>query len=241
MTDWRQKYGAQVAIDPLAPARWLDAVGTDVFKSLLEFHEEPVVSGELVRWTTTKVETGSGDSTFVLAAEQGGAVDLISDDASDDGINTQLGSASFKASATSYMYFGARFQVDEASAVQYFIGLSDPETNILGAPSSDLLGFRKAGGTANMLAVVRKTAVETTLTSILTQDADQPHTVEFEYNGPNHRVNFYVDGEATETRMVSFANIPTVLLLPSIHFRTQEGIVHTMRVQWMRTIQIGRS
>lgn len=236
-TTWVGRYGQQIAYDAdatgLGTRRWVDAVGPDVYKTLLDFNDP----ADIAKFTATAV----GASTFAQIAGQGGHAIITTAGADGDGVNLQAGLGSYKLTANSYLYFGARFQVSEATQSALFLGLSIVQTNILGAPASDLIGFRKADATDQVAAVLRKSASEATVAGVLTQDADQWHTVEVSVDGPAHRAYLFVDGEET-TRFTTFANIPdSALLIPSLVFKTGAASAETCLVDWLRVIGIGRT
>lgn len=235
----RQLYNSQIVYDQdLGPTSWVDAFGPDVFKQLHDFMGEPIASSEYGPISTiTKV----GTSTFGPVAGQGGH-GLITTGASDgDGCNVQFGLGAFKLTGASYLNWSFRYQVSEELQSKFFMGLSVVETNILGTPSSDLIGFRKADASAAVEAVLGKSSTETTVASVLTQDVDTWHTLRFEFRGPNGRVYFFVDDEET-TRASTFANVPnSAVLIPSVVFKTGEAVSHTMLLDFIRTIQIGRT
>src|SRR5258706_9579748 len=249
--EWLNVNGNIVAMDTasgsttgiqLARRRWFDAVGPDVFKALIEFNDEPVASAEFSgRWTVTKIQAGSSNSTFGPVAGQGGLGIITTDNADGDGINAQFGLGSFSPTSTSKIYFGCRYKISEATQSKLFLGLSVVETSILGTPTANSIGFRKVDAATGLSAILRKSSAESELTTVMTQDADLYHTVEFFYDGPTHRVYYYVDDEET-TRQSTFVNVPdNTLLIPSVVFQTGEAVSHTMTLDFLRTIQIGRN
>lgn len=313
-TVWSTQYNAQIAINPEIPAsRWFDAVGQDVFKTLVDFDDEPIASGEIgPRWTVTKY----GTSTFAPTPGQGGLALITTDNADQEGVNAQFGSVGLYVPSNTIqaLYFSARFKIDEDAQNRWFIGLSDLDTDILGRitaitsssvanptvittatahglttgdkvqidghtgstpaisgvytvtvtagttftipvnvsvggtggtvtkKSSHMIGFRKDDAQTGVVAVVANNSVETTLASVLTQDEDQYHTLDFRWLGQSNRCLFYVDDFETSTPMTTFGNVPrTGLLLPSIAYMTGEAVAHTMTIDWIRTIEIGRN
>lgn len=315
-TAWATLYNAQIALDAdvVAP-RWVDAVGPDAFKALLDFTDEPIASGEIgPRWTVTKTQAGAGSSTFALTPGQGGLALITTDNADQDGVNAQFGQGLYMPTNTAYLYFGVRFKVDEDTQNRWFVGLSDLETDILGRitsitsssvanptvittgsahglttgdkvfisghtgstpaisgvytvtvtggttftipvnvtvggtggtvvkRSSHLMGFRKDDGSTDVVGVVANNSTETTLASVLTQDEDQYHTLEFLWRGPSNRCSFYVDDDETSSPMATFGNVPRAgLLLPSLAYMTGEAVAHTLTIDWLRAISVGRN
>lgn len=235
--------GSQVFIDREAHEnRWADAFGPDVVKALLDFVDEPVdSSGDYEpRWTITRVETGSGESTFGPTDGHGGIGRITTDDAENDGVNAQFRAESFKLTSAAYLYFGVRMKISEATQSDYFVGLAITDTDILGGVT-DRIGFEKLDGSTSVTALVEKDSTETQVTAVLTQDAAEWHTLEFYFVGPNRRVYFYVDGEET-TRLASFANIPDDEdLRISVQGLAGSAAARTFDIDWIRCIEIGRA
>lgn len=236
--------GHIVWIDSEAHARrWLDAVGPDVIKALIDFVDEPVdlASGEYdPRWLITRVETGAGSSTFGPTDGQGGIGRINTDNAENDGINAQLRNESWKLTSGSRLYFGCRIKMDEATQNDWFIGLAITDNDILGG-CTDRIGFECLDGSTSVTALVEKDSSETQVTGVLTQDAGQWHFLEFFFDGPNDRVYFYVDGEET-TRLASFAQIPDDEdLRLSFQGLAGSAAARTFDTDFFRVIQIGRT
>ncbi len=243
---FESRFGQMIVVERdasgLLGGRWIDAFGSDTFKAVIDFNDEPVASGEFSpRWTITKTQTGSGSSTFGPVVGQGGYGLITTDDAVSDGINAQFGLGVFAPTSNAQIRFSCRFQVSEATLSSYFVGLSVVQTNILGAPASDMIGLRKASATDEAELVIRKGGVESTVPAVMIQDPDQWHTFDFAFDGSNHRLDAAIDGAPT-TALASFLNIPiAALLIPSLVFKTGDTAAFTMTTDVLRCIQVGRT
>lgn len=220
--------------------RFIDAVGPDVVKYVSDCVSNPtdVSSTELdVEWTNTRVEAGSGESTFSAVNAAGGAdgvCEIATDNASADGVNAQLRGESFKLASTNVVYFGMRMKVDEASKDDLFIGLATTDTDIIGG-IADAAGFTKLNTTTATRAFVEKSSAQTISGTLATIDTNY-HIYEFYWDGTN--IEFFLDGASVYKPAVT--NIPTATLRLSVHFLTHETAIHKLDFDWVRVIQIGR-
>lgn len=217
--------------------RIIDAIGPDVIKYLNDFVRGPGVDAALDNdWTVTRVEGGAGESTATLTDVAGGALLLTTDAAENDGLNMQALGESFHLGATGIrgLYFGARFKVSDATESDFFIGLCDTDTDILGG-ADDSIGFRKVDGSTAVSFVMEKATAETTLAAF-TCDTGY-HTVEFYYDGDEATLEVFVDGVSLGT--VATTNLPDEEQRVSIQFLTGTTAIKTMTVDWINVIQIG--
>lgn len=221
--------------------RWVDAIGPDVVKYLDDFVKVAHVSSEMDgTWTITRVEAGGGESTIASTDESGGVLLITTDAFDNDGINAQLMGESFSLHADNKLYYGVKVKMSEATQNDFFLGLAVTDTDILGGVT-DSIGFRKVDASTSVAALLEKDSTETTVTGVLTQDADAYHILEFYFDGAEDTVRFFVDGTET-TAPASFANIPdNELMRLSIHYLTGAAAAETMSIDWINCIQIGRS
>lgn len=243
----QSKYGAQVFYDrdvpqtqlnAMADRRWLDAISPSAIKALLDFVDEPTTSGVYTpRWTNTL----TGSSSFGPVAGIGGLGRLATGATSGNGVNAQFGNAGFHPTLNSYLAYEVVYQTNEELNSSFFLGLANVSTTILSGPASDMIGFRKASGATDVDIVLRTGAAETVVSSVLQQDVDTSHTLNIFVDGPAGRVYFYVDFEET-ARMSTFSTTPfDVDLKVSAAFFTGEAVAHTMDIDQIRSIQLGRS
>ena len=219
------------------PKRLHDAIGPDVFKYLNDFVGGPGIDTAFDDdWTVTRVEAGAGESTVTLADESGGALLITTDAAENDGVNMQLLGESFNlaGSGIKALYFGARFKVSDATQSDFFVGLCDTDTDILGG-ADDSIGFRKVDGSTAVSFLTEKATTETTASAYTCDTAY--HIVEFYYDGVGATLEAFVDG--TSLGLIATTNLPDEEQRVSIHFLTGEAVAKTMTVDWVRCIQIG--
>lgn len=217
--------------------RIIDAIGPDVFKYENDFMRGPGIDAAFDNeWTVTRTEAGAGESTATLTDAAGGALLITTDDAENDGINMQALGESFNLAGTGIkgLYFGARFKISDATQSDFFIGLCDTDTDILGG-ADDSIGFRKADGSTAVSFVTEKATNETTA-SAFTADTGW-HIVEFYYDAIAGTLEAFVDGNSIGT--VATTNLPDEEQRVSIHFLAGEAVAKTMTVDWIRCIQIG--
>lgn len=210
--------------------RWFDAVGPTVVKR--ESVGANIGTDNLNGWTTTLVETGSGESTVTALATTPGGFLITTDNLTDDGVNTQSKGEMFKLDGAYPLYFGIKFQVSEATQSDFYIGLAVTTTDAL-AGVTDGVAFRKADGSTDVYLVVEKNSSETTAV-VDTCAATTDVTLEFTWNGTY--IDAYVDG-VLQTRL-AMTNLPNDEdLSPVIQFLTGADAAITMSVYWIRCIQ----
>lgn len=214
--------------------RWLDAIGADVTKYILNTAALPTddTTGDPTEFTCTMVEAGAGDSTVVLSDN---TLLLTSDAAENDGINMQLKGEAFDFASGNYVYFGIKFQINDADQTDFIAGLCITDTTLLGG-MSDGVYFESLDASTDINFVLEKDSTETTSAAAVGTLADATDiTLEFFFDGTY--VDAWVDG-TLQTRLAT-TNLPDdEQLTPSIHFLTGEATANTMTVKWMRAIQI---
>lgn len=218
--------------------RIIDGIGPDVIKYLNDFIGGPGVDASFDdAWTVTRTEGGAGESTAAQTDLSGGALLITTDAAENDGINMQLIGESFNLAGTGIraFYYGARFKISDATESDFFLGLCDTDTDILGG-ADDSIGFRKVDGSTAVSFVTEKGTTETTA-SAFTAVADTFYTVEFYYDADAGTLEVFVDG--TSIGFVAVTNLPDEEQRVSIHFLAGAAAAKTMTVDWIRVIQIG--
>lgn len=236
MADTHSKWvqGNQVFYDTYLH-RWIDAIGMGVVKVIETMQYTAIAAADAVsQWTTTLVEGGAGESTVALVAgDEGGALLITTDAAENDGVNMQVKGEAFKFATNKPLYFGIKFQANEATQSDFLVGLAITTTDALGGVT-DGAYFRKVDGSTTVSAVLEKNSTETTGTAF-TFAADTDYILEIFWDGAN--CDFYVNG-ALVTRLAQ-TNLPDdEFLSPVIHFLTGSANARTMTVQWVRCIQI---
>jgi len=215
-------------------SRWLDAIGPDVFKHILNTAALPTddSTGDPTEFTLTAVEAGAGTSTAALAD---GKLVLTTAGNEDDGPSIQLKGEAFDFASGNLVYFGIKFQVSEAAQSDFLAGLCITDTALLGG-MTDGVYFECLDGSTDINFVLEKDSTETTSASAVGTLADATDIVlEFLFDGTN--VDCYVNG-AVKTRLAT-TNLPdNEQLTPSVEFLTGAASAETMSIAWMRTIQI---
>lgn len=214
--------------------RWLDAIGGNVTKYLLNTAALPTddTTGDPTEFTLTPVEAGAGTSTAVLADN----TLLITTAANeDDGVNLQLKAEAFDFATGNLVYFGIKFQVSDATQSDALVGICITDTTLLGG-MTDGVYFECLDGSTDINFVLEKDSTETTSAAAVGTLADDTDvTLEFLFDGTN--IDSFVNG-VEQTRLVT-TNLPDdEQLTPSIAFLAGEAVAKTMTVAWMRCIQI---
>lgn len=220
--------------------RWLDAIGPNVVKVLKDFADGPGVDTAFDdEWTITRVEAGAGESTITRIDGIGGYARITTDANENDGINAQLIGEAFELTSDQFLYFGAfGILLSDATQSDFFLGLAITDTDILGGVT-DRIGFEKLDGATDLKAMLEKDSTETLSASLATLVDATAFDIEFFWDGPNNRVEFFVNGAS--------ASVPAVTNLPndealrlSWHFLAGAAAVKTMDIDRLTVIQIGR-
>jgi hypothetical protein len=190
-----------------------------------------------VGWTVTLVEAGGGESTITKPDAVGGALLLTTDAFENDGVSMQLAGEAFELTSDQRLvYFGCRFQINDATQTDFLVGLCITDTALLGG-MTDGVYFRKVDGSTSLAAVIEKDSTETTTTGVHTMVDATDVTLELYFDGTT--VEFFVNGVSVAS--LSGANLPdNEALTPSIEFLTGEAVANTMQIDWVRAIQVGR-
>jgi hypothetical protein len=208
--------------------RWLDAWG-DVEKSVVDN-----------TWLADEfVVTATGTSP-ITASVLPSAVALVTSGGSDfDGDNIQLVGSRFKLTAGQPCYFGAKLTMNEATQSDLVVGLFGVDTTLTAASSTHAfnvaaggVGFTKLDAVTACNFVSYATTTVTNTAAALTMDV-AAHVYEFYYDGA--KIHGYVDNVLKGTFSTS---LPSVVLTPSINFRTGSAAAKTLTIHWMRAFQI---
>lgn len=215
--------------------RWLDAVGPDVFKFILDTVFLPVddTTGDPDGMTLTLVDTDTD------GADAAGLVDgtwqIVTNDAENDGSNIQVKGEAFDFASNNLVYFGIKLQVNDATQSDLLVGLCITDTTLLGG-MTDGIYFECLDGSTDINFVLEKDSTETTSAAAVGTLADATDVVlEFFFDGTY--VDCFVDG--VEQTRLAVTNLPdNEQLTPSVHWLTGEAAAQTLTVKWMRAIQI---
>lgn len=234
---------AQVFYDEEAEFRWLDAAGGNVAKWILK----PGVpcddtTGDPTEFTVTVTEAGAGgDSTIVNSAVAGETLLLTTDNAEYDGLNVQLKGEMFKLVAGQPLYFGIKCKISDATQSDLLVGLCETKTDLLkvavthGVTAAAVEGafFLKVDAVTTISAQAYVVGVQTVTANSATAEDTSYHTYELYWDGTT--LYWYLDGILVTS---AAASLPTVDLTPSINVRAGAAAAKTLRVAWMRAIQI---
>jgi len=215
--------------------RWLDAIGPDVVKLLLEFVYLPVddTTGDPLGFTNTIVEAGAGDTVTILSDQVGGELNITTAGNEDDGISMQVKGEAFKLDGAYPLYFGIRFRCNSATQVDLLAGLCITDTTLT-AGMTDGVYFRKADGSTSMYFVEELNSAETA-GAVLTFAANTWYILEFVFDGTY--VDSYVNG-TLQTRLAVTTLPNDEELTPSFEVLNGEAAVTITRIDWIRCIQI---
>ena len=218
-------------VDGSEPQRWLDVWGPEVNKVVEEFVNTPFASANNIASCTTTLVNAS--TAALVAGSLGGSLLITTAGAEDDGANIQWLGEAFLPAAGNKMYFGIKFQVNEATENDFLVGLAITSTGALGGVT-DGIYFRKVDGSTTCSFVVESVSTETSTTA-LTVAANTDYILEWTWDG--YQIEFYVDGTLTGTPALT--NIPTAeYMSPIIQYLAGAAAVKTMTVSWLRAFQI---
>ncbi|MGE0057013.1 MAG: hypothetical protein AB7P33_09810 [Dehalococcoidia bacterium] len=220
--------------------RVIDAIGPDVIKHELRASDaqpDGSTATQPTGWTTTLVETGLGGESYIEASELPGYVwDIVTDNAENDGVNTQLVGRVFELTSDQVLYAGLEFKINDVTQTDFFFGLAVTDTDILGGVT-DRVGFESLDGSTAVGFMVEKDSSETKASSLATLVDDTLMYVEFYWDGS--ALSVFIDGdEVTGPALTNLPNDESLRL--SIHFLTGETTANTMSIRQGRIIQIGR-
>lgn len=215
--------------------RIVDAIGKDVSKWELRAIDAQDAGGTATDprgYTTTVVEVGAGTSEAEASDEAGFTWELVTAANENDGISIQADGEQFRPTGRD-IYFGIELQADEATQVDFLVGLAISDTALLGG-LSDGIYFEKLDGGTGISGVTEKNSTETQTDSLGTFAANTNVILEFYFDGTS--VYFFVNGALAATHT---ANIPDdEPLTPSIELLAGSAAARRMKIAWARAIAI---
>lgn len=171
-------------------------------------------------WSITTVEAGAGSATEAVTEFDGGALLITNDAADNDRDVFFLAGESFKFVSGKKLWFGARFQVSDATESDAFIGLSiNTATDPVGTAPTDGVFFRKDDGDTNLDFVVTKNSTATTSSALATMANATAIEVAFYYDGVSN-IAVWVDDALVDN--VATTNLPDDEVL-AVFFAIQNG------------------
>lgn len=217
--------------------RWIDAIGPDVRKVILDFNGPTPVgadNADPLGWTVTAIAGDAGDGTITAANEAGGAITITTDDTENDGINITFNNEAFTLASGDPTYFGIRLKLSDADQTDLAVGLNITETGFWNGGTSDGITYESADATAICTFTTEKDSTETSDTAAGTLTDATYSTLEFYYDGTT--VYAYFDASLVAT---STTNIPdNEPLTFMIELLTGEGNTNTVTIDWIRIIQV---
>lgn len=216
--------------------RVVDAIGPRVLKYTDRFINSGLAAADApVGWTVTLVEGGAGESTITKPDGVDGGILFTTDAAENDGINAQLDGESFKLNANCQaLYFYARLQANEATELDWLVGLCITDTTLLGG-MTDGIYFEKLDAGTGISCVTEKNSTETQTDAVGTFAANTDVELEFYYDGTS--VEFFVNGVSVARHTANICDDED--LTPSLQVLTGEAAAHTLTLKELRVIQIG--
>lgn len=214
--------------------RWIDAIGQDVKKVLLDFASLPMTASDNpAEWSVTLVEAGGGESTVAMATTAGGGLLITTDAADDDGVNMQMTGEAFKLESAKPLYFGIKFQASEATQSDFLVGLCITDTTLLGG-MTDGAYFECLDAATGISFVSEKDSSEEQSDSLGTFADATDVILEFYWDGS--KLEAFVNGTSKATHSTTLPD--DEILTPSIQFLTGAASAETMNVDWLRVIQL---
>lgn len=236
MTIHSRRIGAALAFWENHRNRILNGFGKDVLTFFEDFALVQPSSDALAGWTTTLVEAGGGESTVTRQDGSGGQLLITTDANEDDGVELQVINEPFKLASGNQVYFGIRFQADEATQIDILTGLCITDTTLLGGMTDGIYMEKLDGGTG-ISCTTEKNSTETQTDNCAVFAASTWTIWEWFFDGTS--VYFYIDGVLVATHTTNICNDEEL----TVSFQVLAGSanVRTATIDWVRAIQFGRN
>jgi len=215
--------------------RWLDAFGANVVKYIFDGASLPTddTTGDPTEFTLTPVEVGAGTSTAVMSSTAGEGILITTAGNENDGVSLQVKGEAFSLVAGKPAYFGIACTLSSATQSDLFLGLAITDATLL-AGITDGVYFECLDGSTDINFVSEKNSTETTTGSAIGTMDTSEHIYEIYWDGTT--LHAYLDG--VETALTQ-TNIPDdESLTPSIEVLNGEAAAMTLKVRWLRAIQL---
>lgn len=232
MADVKSKYvNGNIVYYDTYESRWVDAIGGQVRKWVLDFFKGAE--------TADRTITATGTSPVTNPVTAGDRLLITTENVDFAGDNIQWLGTPFQLESGKPLYWGARISISDATQTDFLVGLASTDTTLTAASSTHAVAvtdngiyFSKIDGGTTIYATVEKATAESS-TVAGTMDTSK-HWYEMVYDGTT--ISTYFDGALVS--LVAAASVPTVVMCPSINFRAGEAGIKTCLVEKFVVIQL---
>jgi hypothetical protein len=239
-THSKWELGAQVWYPEGNEQRWLDAHGDNVVKYIEDFAVCPrstnaAMAANNPEWIITHTSAGAGCSLVQPADLKGGWLNISPAASDNDGINMQHANESFRVEANSWLYFGVRYKVSEATQDDFLLGLCEQDVSVLTNTSHGIYFKKIDGETKLYCCTVKDQTTAKTLIATTGVAADTVYIDEFIVKSTGD-VEFWHNGSTVGKYTTP---IPSTDLAVTFHFLTGANTsTEDLYIDWVRCIQI---
>lgn len=177
-------------------------------------------------WTVTE----QGSATQALTSGDGGLLLITNAAADNDSTEMQLTIGTFTYDASKDLFFGIRFQVNDATQSDIAVGLANIDTTVIDG-TNDAVYFTKADGTTSVSFGVGNDGTFTTATGVATLADATNMELAFAYNSNDGLFHYYVDGVDSGTSVTT--NAPDANLAPTICIQNGATAAKTMTIDYV--------
>lgn len=154
-------------------------------------------SADLATWLSTVVaQAATGlsilDGTDDAEDEAGGVLKMTTEATAADGENMQVNGEAFHLADGYPLIFKARFNIQDVSNSDFFIGLAQTDAEIITGGVANRIGFELAAGTLNFVS--EDATAQKTVDTVITETDDQWVRVMFTWDGDDN-VAIYIDDD----------------------------------------------
>lgn len=180
-------------------------------------------------WTVTETDAGA---TEALTDVAGGGLLITNSAADDDLVGMQLGAEAFKPAANKHIWVLAKFQVNDATQSDLYVGLSDTDTGLPVLPS-DGIGFHKTDGSATLQFSSISASVASTEANVGTLVDATDIILGFKVSGTNTIEAWVNNFKIADIQ----TNIPTTEMRLSIALKNGAAAAKTMTIKQLIAVQ----
>jgi hypothetical protein len=188
-------------------------------------------------WVATTVTAGSA----IISTTVPGALLMDSGDSTiHHGIQIQRVKVCFIPAANKSLWFEATVNVGTALTGEYFVGLADVDTTVIGTGTLhaiNCIGWSSTTGDGVMLFGATKASTSSTPATGVTLVVGTAVALGFFYDGVKDTVQQYINGVAVGAAIAT-ADIPKVAIYPSLVCQSSGTTETTLTVSAMRAFQL---